>query len=161
MIKLRPITIKDIEYIKTWPPYGGGFECMDYALRQNGWLDEFIDKADTRIYLAESDNRAVGFSLLCTRSEGEAEFRIAIHPHETGKGLGRKIAIMTLEAGFQTPGMDRIRLIVRKKNAPAIKLYEKLGFNRVGESVHDIQGKTIEFFDMVIDRDTFSHLHAG
>ncbi len=42
MIQLRPIIPEDISEIN-WPPYLGGFEQMDYALRNNGWLDEFRD----------------------------------------------------------------------------------------------------------------------
>jgi len=52
-------------------------------------------------------------------SKGEAEFRIAIHPHLTGMGFGRQVAIATLKIGFLKLKMDRIHLIVRKNNYPA------------------------------------------
>lgn len=158
LINLIPITEECIAQIKAWPPYGDGFEPMDYALRQGGWLDEYRGKADTWIYVALSGNETVGFSLLSTINKGEAEFRIALHPHHTGMGLGRELTIKTLKTGFRELGLNRIFLIVRKNNYPAMKVYERLGFKKVGESTHDIQGKSIEFFDMDIDRLAFSNL---
>lgn len=49
MIKLRPIRTDDIAEIKNWPVYVDGFEQMDYALRDNGWIDEFWNRPNTWI----------------------------------------------------------------------------------------------------------------
>jgi len=114
MIALRSIFPGDIAKIKKWPPYRGGFEQMDYALRDNGWLDEFRDRDDTRIFAAELNERLVGFSLLSTAAAGDAEFRIAIHPKWTGKGLGTEVTRATLQAGFGRQALSRVHLIVRK-----------------------------------------------
>ena len=155
MITLRAITEEDIGEIKTWPAYEDGFEQMDYALRQGGWLDEFRNRSDTWTYIAESNKQAVGFSLLSVTAKGEAEFRIAIHPHRTGRGFGREVTLAILKIGFCELGMDRIYLIVRKNNYSAIKLYESLGFKKVGESIHTIQGRLVEFFDMDMAKESF------
>jgi diamine N-acetyltransferase len=37
----------DIAAITHWPPCGAGFVQMDYALRENGWLEEFSEKPGT------------------------------------------------------------------------------------------------------------------
>ena len=63
-----------------------------------------------------------------------------------------------LEKGFSDPGLNRIDLIVRKNNLPAMKLYRKLGFVARGESRHVIQGRSIDFFDMDISREDFVKL---
>ncbi len=131
---------------------------MDYALRGKGWLDEFWNKPGARIYAAEMNKQVVGFSLLSIITEGEAEFRIAIHPRRTGKGLGRDVALATLETGFHQIHLDRIYLIVRKNNPRAAKLYESIGFVKISESVHTIQGKRIEFIDMDMTRERFNNL---
>ncbi len=156
MPDLRLITVEDIAAIKKWPAYAGDFRQLDYALRENGWLDEFINRPDTWIYAAESNRQIVGFSMLIKRADGnDAEFRIAIHPHRLGSGLGRKITLLTLGKGFCGFSLDKVRLIVRKNNHPAISLYESLGFKRTGEAVHPIQGERIEFIDMEMARGMF------
>lgn len=158
MIKLRPIRPEDISGIKNWPPYGNGFEQMDYALREHGWLDEFGGRSKTWIYAVELNNQVIGFSLLSVTAGEEAEFRIAIHPAWTGKGLGREVALATLKNGFRQLNLARIRLIVRKNNLRASKLYKSIGFAATGESVHTIQSKDIEFIDMDMTREQFENL---
>ena len=44
IVNLRSITAEDIARIKKWPVYLDGFEQMDYALREHGWLDEYWNK---------------------------------------------------------------------------------------------------------------------
>ena len=160
MIDLRPITKEDVKEIKNWPPYSDEFAQMDYALREHGWLDEFISRPKTFICIAELDKQIVGYSLLSITAEGAAEFRIAIHPHWTGKGVGRKVAFATLEAGFRKLNVDQIYLIVRKNNLHAAKLYESIGFALTGESVHMIMGEYIDFNDMVMTKEKFNKFNA-
>ena len=159
MINLRSITAEDIAQIKNWPAYVDGFEQMDYALREHGWLDEYRDQPEAWIYIAEANEQIIGFCLLNVTAEGQAEFRIAIHPHKMGKGLGKKVAIATLKKGFQQLNMDKIHLIVRKNNHPAIKLYQSIGFIKSGESTHTIQNKCIEFEGMALTKEKFKNLN--
>jgi len=158
MVHLRPITEEDIARIKNWPAYVDGFAPLDYALRENGWLDEYRDKPNTWIYIAEESLQAAGFCLLSLTAAGDAEFRIAIHPHKTGMGLGRKVAMATLEKGFGELNMDMIHLFVRKNNLPAIRLYRSIGFKKSGESTHAIRGKQIECDDMALTKEEFKNL---
>jgi len=132
---------------------------MDYALREGGWLDEFIDKPDTWIFAAMLEKQMAGFSLLAGKDSGTAEFRIALHPGMTGKGLGGYILLATLETGFLKIGLNRIDLIVRKNNMPAMKLYKRMGFKINGESRHILRGQSIEMFDMDITRNAFYQIH--
>ena len=155
-LNLRPITPEDVAQIKKWPAYAGEFEQLDYALREKGWLDEFKNRPGTWIYAAEMNKKQiVGFSILLAGADGNAEFRIAIHPQRLRTGLGRKITLLTLRKGFDELNLDIIRLIVRETNFPAIKLYESLGFSTIGESIHSIQGKRIEFIDMEMTKQIF------
>ena len=128
---------------------------MDYAIRENGWLDEYRVRPMTWIYVAILNKQTIGFSLLSTTADGEAEFRIAIHPKWIGKGLGKEIAFATLEKGFCQLNLTLIHLIVRKENQVAFKLYKSLGFIRSGESTHIIREEVIEFIDMDISREAF------
>ncbi len=132
---------------------------MDYALRHNGWVDEFRDNQNTCIYAAVVGAQLRGFSLLSPVGDKEAEFRIAIHPDWTGKGLGREVTLATLKNGFGQLGLEKIHLIVRKNNSRAAKLYENIGFAVTGQSVHEIQGKRIEFVDMSMTNQQFEGLN--
>lgn len=161
MITLRPIKQEDIAEIKNWPKYTGEFEQMDYALREKGWLDEFRDGANTRLYAVELSMRLVGFSLINVTAGKEAEFRIAIHPDWTGKGLGREVTLATLQTGFRQLNLAKIHLIVRKNNPRALMLYNNIGLVTTGESVHAIQGNDIEFIDMNMTREQFDNLKIG
>jgi diamine N-acetyltransferase len=158
MIKLRPIRAKDIAEIKRWPLYDGGFEQMDYALRDKGWLDEFKGRENTWIYVVELNNRVIGFSLLSVTAEKDAEFRIAVHQDWIGKGVGKEITLATLKTGFEDLNLAKIHLIVRKNNPRASKLYKSIGFITTGESSHTIQGKDIAFINMDMTREQFENL---
>ncbi len=156
MIKLRTIRPEDVAEIKKWPAYTDGFEQMDYALRDNGWIDEFWNRPHTWFYVAEANKQVIGFSLLSITSGGQAEFRIAMHPNETGKGLGRQLTLATLNEGFRESNLKRIQLIVRKNNPRAAMLYKSVGFTKTGESIHTIQGKPVEFINMEMTKDKFN-----
>ena len=155
VIELRPITAEDAAEVKNWPAYADVFEAMDYALREGGWLDEYWGRPMTWIYTAVVNGQTRGFSLFSTTAEGEAEFRIAVHPQWIGKGLGSQIAFETLKKGFFQLNLNRIHLIVRKENQVAFKLYEGLGFTKSGESTCVIQGRIIEFIDMDMSKEKF------
>ncbi len=156
MISLRPLNESDISVIKSWPPYPPEFSGLDYALRDSGWLDEYVGKAGTEIFVAEDAGKIVGFSMLSGEADGCAEFRIALHPERVGKGLGKEIALLTLRRGFSHPEIRSIRLIVRKTNFRAQMLYTTLGFQTVGECTEEVQGKPVEFYRMTISRDVFA-----
>lgn len=161
MVELRPIGPEDIAAIKNWPAYADGFEQMDYALREHGWLDEYQQQPNTWIFIAELNHQTIGFSLLSITSETVAEYRIAMHPYWTGKGLGKPVTRATLKIGFGKLNLDTIHLIVRKNNHPATKLYERLGFVITGESIRTIQGQCIEFTDMAMIKDEYNKINTS
>ena len=115
---LREINEQDIAIIRIWPAYPEEFKDLDYALRDSGWINEYLGKDSTRIYIAEESGVAIGFTILSKDSatSREAEFRIALNPDYLGQGFGKKLTRMTLEKGFQELGLQRIYLIVRKSN---------------------------------------------
>jgi diamine N-acetyltransferase len=155
MLTLRMLKPEDTRLIKSCPQYPPEFTELDYALRDGGWLDEYSTKKGAEILVADDLGEMVGFSILSKDEEGSAEFRIAIHPDKLGKGFGKALAILTLRYGFSTPGISRIRLIVRKNNPRAKKLYETLLFRHTGECTEEIKGKPVDFYRMEIDRGTF------
>lgn len=155
MITLQAASYKNIAEVNAWPPYQGEHAQMDYALRNHGWLREYIDKPATWCYMARTQDRPIGFALLSTTARHEAEFRIAMHPEALGHGYGKKLALMIIKHGFVRRGLERIHLIVRKNNPAASRLYRNLGFVPRGQCVREIQGQAIVFQIMDIDKNLF------
>ncbi len=145
---LRPLGAADAARIAGWPAYVGEFADLDYALRQNGWLREFQDKPGVHGFVAEESGEPVALTILARTGEAQAEFRIALRADKIGSGLGRALACETLAMGFDTLGLSRIHLIVRKTNPRAIRLYERLGFVARGECRKSFNGKPVRFLVM-------------
>jgi len=145
--------------IKVWPPYPEEFSDLDYSLRDGGWLDVYQAGAGTERFTAIENKMIVGFSLLLKETDNRAEFRIALHPDKLGHGIGRSVVLLTLAHGFADPGTLVIRLIVRKNNSRAKRLYESLSFRTTGECTDVVQGKTMAFYSMEIDRNTFTRVN--
>ena len=82
-------------------------------------------------------------------------FRIALHPDFLGRGVGKKIAGMTIENGFEELGLHRIYLIVRKSNPRAGKLYRHCGFRDTGECRKEVNGVVVDFLEMELLRENF------
>ncbi len=150
MIVLSIIEKTDILDIAKWPEYTGVHAQMDYAIRENGWLDSYCNNSNNYCYIVKSDGVRIGFSLLMLNGPSEAEFRIVIHPNFLGSGHGGKIIHRTLQIGFLDHKLKSINLIVRKNNSIAKRLYLKHGFILSGEKKEIIQGECIDFYIMKI-----------
>lgn len=158
MLRIRPFNSSDVVMIKSWPPYGGDMEQMDYALREAGWLDEFRLRPGVFFYVVEHDAEPVGFTMLARTGVTDAEFRIALRADRTGQGLGEDSVILTLRLGFQEHLLSRIHLIVRKNNGRAIRLYRHVGFSEQGECQKEIRGVAVDFWLMGIKQEEFARL---
>jgi diamine N-acetyltransferase len=155
MITLRPLRNEDIPHIKAWPSYPEEFRDLDYCLRDGGWLDEYREKPGTEILVAMDQGEIAGFSILSRDGRGGVEFRIALHPGRIGSGAGRIILRRTLEYCFADMSISKVRLIVRKNNLRAQRLYLSVKFHATGECTEEIQGHAVQFFTMEIERRTF------
>ena len=56
---------------------------------------------------------------------------VAVHPDYRRQGIGRELVLALAEA-LRKKGIRGLMLEVRQSNAPAIALYEQLGFQQVG-----------------------------
>lgn len=161
MMNLRVMNKQDIAVIKKWPAYPEEFKDLDYALRGDGWLQEFFGKEWTKVYAAEENGIIIGFTILILPKDpgasSQAEFRIALNPGMLGQGIGRNLARLTLEKGFQELGLHKIYLIVRKSNHRAKELYKHLGFRDSGECKKEIQGIMVDLFEMALEKEVFEN----
>jgi perosamine synthetase len=81
-------------------------------------------------YIAQSDGRAVAFSMLRGFDEGyEApSFGIFVDQEHHGLGIGRQLTMWTIEQA-RLRGCRAVRLSVYSTNTAARRLYESLGFS--------------------------------
>jgi len=94
-------------------------------------------KESKRVYIvAEAGGRIIA-SASVVREEGHAishvgTFGIAVAKKYRGMGIGRKIAEAVLSEAKKKMGIEIAKMSVVAVNAPAIKLYERLGFRKFG-----------------------------
>lgn len=84
------------------------------------------------VHVAESENRIAGMAQMSPRNHNQSRWHvdnIAVHPDFRGKGVAQTL-LNEVFAGYSEQGALRFTLEVDTSNAPAIKLYEKLGFRR-------------------------------
>lgn len=90
-------------------------------------FQEALARNDLAYVVTEVDGKVVGHAGVFTiLGEGEI-INVAIHPDYRGRGLAYKMLSKLLEVGLELDTKD-YTLEVRAGNAPAIHLYEKLGF---------------------------------
>src|SRR5690606_32059017 len=91
-----------------------------------------LDPATTPAYVAVDAKRNVsGFIMLRLAGDESELLTVAVDPRKRGKGLGRAL----LSAAFADLAMSPIEsmvLEVDETNAPAIALYRRFGFVRIG-----------------------------
>ncbi len=92
---------------------------------------ESILERGGRILLAVQDGRAVGCCALVVMTPGEFEVaKMAVTESCQGQGIGRRLLAETVALGRRL-GARRLYLETNAKLAPAIHLYEALGFRHV------------------------------
>ena len=93
----------------------------EHALRESLARPEYI------FLTAEEDGYAVGYAgMLTVLDEGDIT-NIVVDERWRGRGIGRELTQGLLDAGAAM-GLGAFTLEVRAGNAPAIRLYESLGF---------------------------------
>ena len=78
------------------------------------------------------NDAVIGYIGSQSTDDGETDvMNVAVHPDHRRKGIAESL-IDTLIAELKNRGGHALMLEVRASNAPAIALYEKLGFTQVG-----------------------------
>ncbi len=147
MLELVKFEFFHKEIVNNWSQYDDEFQELDYALREGGWIEEYLNKQDSHIFSAILDGELIGFTILSDDEYG-SEFRIALSPNHIGKGFGRLIAQKTFNKGFDELQKSLIYLIVRVDNIRAIALYKKFNFRVVCEVQKKVNHKMVRFIKM-------------
>ena len=81
--------------------------------------------------VAVEDDRVIGYIGSQTSIDETDVMNVAVHPDFRRRGIAESLIIRLVEE-LKNRGSHALMLDVRASNAPAIALYEKLGFLQVG-----------------------------
>jgi putative acetyltransferase len=135
--RLRPYRDEDLDdalgiWTRAWQT---AMPEIAFAKRLDWWRDRWQRELvpNNTIKIAELDGRPAGFVVIDPRS-GWLD-QLAVEPAHWGNGIAR---LLLVEAKRVSPLL--IRLDVNQTNGRAIRLYERAGFRRAGESVNRNSG---------------------
>lgn len=124
MIEISQMTLEDLEEIKDilqtefdefWKP---------------SILKSELENTNSKYIVAKENNIIVGFAGIILLPDDAEITNIVTKKNERKKGIGNLLLAKIIEmAKYER---NNISLEVNEKNVPAIKLYEKYGFEKVG-----------------------------
>ncbi len=96
-------------------------------------LRRFIAAAHRPLIVARCGSALAGYILLSLRTGGKTArvYSVAVDPKQARRGVGGEL-LHAAERYARAHGCGALRLEVRYDNAPAIALYEKLGYREFG-----------------------------
>jgi [ribosomal protein S18]-alanine N-acetyltransferase len=146
-IQFKKPTEKDGIDIATWKYQGEySFYDNDKTEVKNQWAKN-IHKEENAFVIYNERNELIG-NCSFDYDEGKYMFGIQMRPNLTGMGMGTQIVETVLEFGRQKYKFDKIELLVAKFNKRAIRVYEKLGFEKIDEFIWHVNGEEREFIAM-------------
>ena len=150
-IELHPMTRADIPQVielagRIWrehyPPIVGAAQ-VEYMLRNRyteANLLADVGAGDRWFDVLNVDGESAGFLRCAIEAPGELRLReIYLEARWRGRGLGRRL-LEHAEALARAAGCRRIFLTVNKRNAVAIRAYERFGFTIRDSLIIDIGG---------------------
>ena len=106
-------------------------ECFTTPETENT-VREVIENPVYEAYVSELDGEIVGHTITMSSCGEEDILSVAVRPSCRRLGIGKMLMDNILQKA-QTNGITDIFLEVRKSNIAAISLYERSGFEKVGE----------------------------
>lgn len=105
--------------------------CLSTAWSEDQ-LKEIIDK-DNYKYVVALENQAVHGvgGAICSSPDSAEIFTVAVSESQRGKGIGKKIVSALIEFCV-SKNAESVFLEVEEENVPAISLYSRMGFEKVG-----------------------------
>lgn len=156
-VDLRPINMKDTEYIVNWRNkeyVRSNFIYQNLFTKESHeqWMNEMVytGKVEQFIIIDRQNNKPIGSTYLrdIDKTHFKAEYGIFIGEEEyLGKGYGSEVAELMCEYAFTVLDLNKVFLRVFAENTRAIKSYQNAKFEiegcfkddvKIGNSYHDI-----------------------
>lgn len=106
---------------------------LDICFGEGAWSPEMIhaelEKPESRCTVAVEGERLVGFLAFEQIADEGSVIEIAVHPDFRRHSIARQ---MLMSAMNDAENVSAVFLEVRESNAPAIALYESMGFEKIG-----------------------------
>ena len=116
--------------------YFGQFRALHPRLMPNSYFtpQQILDRlgADSHLLIATHEGDLAGYVFFQAGpdvSEGYIDF-VAVTETARRRGIGAQLVAAAAYSAFNWPDIVLIRLTVNTSNAPALRLYERLGFTR-------------------------------
>ena len=104
----------------------------DEAWSDTMFWSELAERASRWYLVSECEDDLVGYAGLCAYPPHESYVQtIAVAPTAQGHGIGTTMLRALIDESARR-GCERLDLEVRADNEPAIRLYERHGFTRIG-----------------------------
>ncbi|NAZ85718.1 mycothiol synthase, partial [Kineococcus indalonis] len=112
-------------------PEQGRWGVPELLLREaEPWFDPSL------LLLAQEEaGRLLGFCWMKVQPHASELYVLGVHPGAAGRGLGRALLVRGLRAVAGPGAPGAVELYVDGDNAPAVRLYESLGFTRAAVDV--------------------------
>ena len=139
---LREATASDIEELMQWFPeeddvvvWGG--PKFRYPFTRESFFEDIHWRKMATFCLHDESDDYVGFGQLYNRNGRIHLARLIVRPDMRGRGAGRRLIELLIEAGaIRSPG-DEYSLFVLRENSAALGCYKSLGFV-IGEYPRDM-----------------------
>lgn len=125
-IKIRLAEEKDIKIIADIES-----ECFTTPESESS-VKDVIENPVYEAFVAESDGEVVGHTITMTSCGDTDILSVAVRPSFRRFGIGEML-MNNIIVTADKKGVTDVFLEVRKSNIPAISLYEKTGFEKIGE----------------------------
>ena len=117
----------------------GQIAGKDWTWRKKRQIDDDINAHPEGIFVAEIDNRVVGY--ICSRVDYATKIgsitNIAVLPAYQKRGIGKEL-VDTAIAHLKRERMEYARIEALEQNAAGRHFYPKLGFREVARQIHYI-----------------------
>ncbi|MCS7115409.1 MAG: ribosomal protein S18-alanine N-acetyltransferase [Candidatus Bathyarchaeota archaeon] len=111
-------------------------ECFKSEAFSKQQIAQLLTHQNSVSLIAKDENTIVGFVIGVIYPENEKLtghiLTIDVHPSHRRMGVGAKL-LQEIEKIFIGKGVEKCRLEVREDNLAALKLYQKLGYKKVGK----------------------------